>query len=360
MSNLQKKIKFQKDSALFYKALKEEVQHLLTPKNLQYAQRFLWLKLLFFSSLFVGAYVHLVLGSNTASWPLLLVNYIFIGWSGILLAFNAAHDAAHQTFGKSKRINALIYHITFNLQGVNARLWKIRHIASHHIFANVDGCDADIDDNPFIRLSPTHPKFWWHQYQHIYASVLYCLYTLHWILIKDFIYLNKRELANLKNISYPLWVGVELLLWKVIYITYMIVIPVYITSFSLGQILLAFVLMHVFISLFFVFTLIISHLFDTTEFPVSDESGYLPHSFYRHQLAVSLDYHPTSWWANWLFGGFNSHSAHHLFPTLPHTLYVELTPFIKKTALRFNYPYHELNIFRAVQSHFRYLKRMGT
>jgi hypothetical protein len=82
--------------------------------------------------------------------------------------------------------------------------------------------------------------------------------------------------------------------------------------------------------LFFVLTLIISHLSLETDFPKADDQGYLPYDYYEHQLAVSLDYHPTSRLANWIFGGFNSHAAHHLFPGLPHTVYTIITPAIKK------------------------------
>ena len=73
-------------------------------------------------------------------------------------------------------------------------------------------------------------------------------------------------------------------------------------------------------------------------FPLTDDEGILPFNYYKHQLAVSLDYHPTSKLASWFFGGFNSHSAHHLFPNLPHTLYIALTPMIKEKAKKFNYP----------------------
>ncbi|UEQ79187.1 fatty acid desaturase [Chryseobacterium arthrosphaerae] len=117
--------------------------------------------------------------------------------------------------------------------------------------------------------------------------------------------------------------------------------------------------MHLTISLFFVLTLIISHLSLETDFPKADENGYLPYDYYEHQLAVSLDYHPTSRLANWIFGGFNSHAAHHLFPGLPHTVYAIITPAIKKAAVRNNFPYHEKSIVNAVLSHYQYLRKLS-
>jgi linoleoyl-CoA desaturase len=279
--------------------------------------------------------------------------------SGILLAFNAAHDAAHNTFSKHARVNNFIYLLTFNLQGVSGYLWKIRHRASHHIFPNVDGCDADIDDNIFLRLSPAQAYYRWHKYQHVYATLLYLLYTLHWIFIKDFIYLKKKELANLRNQQHSVFNIVSLILWKLFYLFYMVVAPIMFGGFDPVSVLISFLIMHAVVSLFFVLTLIISHLCMETKFPTADQQGMLPYGFHRHQLEVSMDYNPTSVVANWIFGGFNSHSAHHLFSSLPHTLYAEITPLISQTAVKYKYTYNELTFATGILSHYSYLKKMG-
>lgn len=352
-------IKFRKNTDQFYKSLKKEVNLVLTKKIINKAKKLLWMKFTIYLLLFILSIVVLYFNRYGTNTLLLTINYIFIGQAGILLAFNSSHDAVHNTFSKHKKVNAFIYHLTFNLQGINARLWKIRHLSSHHVFPNVDGCDADIDDNAMLRLSPTHKKHYWHKFQHIYAPLLYAVYTLHWILVKDFVYLKKKNLANLKNQKHSIWVILELFLWKAIYFGYMILLPLMVTEYKLTDLLLSFVIMHLFISLFFVFTLIISHLCAETEFPVTNKEGYLPYNYYKHQLAVSLDYHPTSRFANWIFGGFNAHAAHHLFPKLPHTCYTVVTKIIKQKAKTFNYPYNELNILKAIKSHFKYLKNLG-
>jgi len=359
LNKIHKMIKFKKDSSQFYTTLKKEIKLVLTKEVLKKANRLLWIKLLIYFFLFVIGIVVLYINPYGNNNLLLILNYIFIGQTGILLAFNTSHDAVHNTISKNKKVNSFIYHITFNLQGINARLWKIRHLSSHHIFPNVDGCDADIDDNKLMRLSPSHKNYFWQKYQHIYAPFLYAIYTLHWILIKDFIYLKKKELANLKNQNHSIWVVLELLLWKIFYFSYLIIIPYLLTENTFYNLIFAFIVMHLFISLFFVFTLIISHLCMETEFPKIDKNEILPYNYYHHQLAVSLDYHPTSKFSNWIFGGFNSHAAHHLFPNLPHTCYTIITPLIKQKAIQYEYPYNELSILKAIKSHFKYLKSLG-
>ncbi|GAO45482.1 fatty acid desaturase family protein [Flavihumibacter petaseus] len=353
------KIKFRKKSSLFYAELKQDVADLLDNEKLRLAKREMLTKFACYSLIYITLYSGIYFPIIQSNLVFLILIYILFGLTGILLAFNCAHDCIHGTFTDNKRINSIVFYLVFNLQGVNSRLWQKRHIASHHIFPNVDGCDADIDDNPFMRLSPHHPLRRHQRYQHLYAPVLYAIYTLHWIFVKDFIYLRKKELANLKNQVYSFGFVSEVILLKMMYLVLLVALPVWLTPLTLSQVLLAFAVMHVVVSLFFVLTLIISHLAMETEFPKVDENGELPYDYYEHQLAVSLDYHPESKWANRIFGGFNSHTSHHLFPNLPHTVYNQITPLIREKARVYNLPYNERSIPAAIRSHFGYLKMLG-
>lgn len=353
------KIKFKPSNTDFFQELNGKVQELLTVTVLSKHQRLMKVKFFLYFTLYLIFYGLLFLDAVSNSFLLLTIIYALFGLSGILLAFNSSHDAVHNTLFKSKKLNSIAHYLIFNLQGVNATLWKRRHISSHHIFPNVDGCDADIDNNPFIRLSKTHNRKRYHRYQQLYAPFLYSVYTLHWILVKDFIYLSKREIANMKNLSYSWLFILEVVLLKVLYFAFILLAPYYFSSLPLSNWIIAFFIMHAFISIFFVLTLIISHLTTETCFPAPDNEGMLPTCYHEHQLSVSLDYHPTNKFANWIFGGFNSHAAHHLFPKLPHTLYTDITPIIRETAIKFSMPYNELTIIKAVKSHFRYLKELG-
>ncbi len=353
------RIKFKREKSNFFKELNDEVQEFLNQEIILESERLMYRKLVFYIILFVGLYGMLFSAFSASNYIFLIVNYILFGLSGILLAFNSSHDAVHQTLFKDRKKNDIFHYIVFNLQGVNATLWKQRHMMSHHVFPNVDGCDADIDDNPFVRLSHTQKWRPFHQYQHLYAPFLYCAYTLHWIILKDFMYLAKDRVANMTNLSYTKRFKAEVVLLKLLYLGYTIILPYMMTPYSLMEIIGAFIIMHVVISIFFVLTLIISHLTMETVFPQVDEKGILPFDFHEHQLSVSMDYHPRSRLANWIFGGFNAHSAHHLFPNLKHTVYPLITPFIQAKAQQFRLPYNELSIINAIRSHFRYLRKVG-
>jgi linoleoyl-CoA desaturase len=354
-----KKIKFSTgSSSVFFNSLNAEVeQKILNADLLAKAKKILWIKAVFYVLLHLSAYAVFLLVPH-AEISSLVLNYVFIGLSGILLAFNVSHDACHEAFSKNKAVNFWLYHLSFNLQGPNAYLWKIRHTASHHLFPNVDGCDADIDDNPFIRLSPQHPLRKYQRYQHLYSILVYCAYTLHWFLFKDVLYLFKKRVANLVNKKHSLKGLLLFFFWKITYLFLLVILPVW-CGYPLATILLSFFVMHVINSLFFIHVLIVTHFCMETQFPTTDDNGYLPHGYYIHQLATSLDYAPTSKICNWFLGGFNAHAAHHLYPKLPHTIYPEISRIIEQKAKEFNVQYNKLTLPVALRSHYRFLKMMG-
>jgi linoleoyl-CoA desaturase len=345
-------------SSLFFNSLNKDVQRLLAnTKLLTKAKRLLWFKMVFYLLLHLSSYLILFLLPHRTI-AILVLNYVFIGLSGILLAFNVSHDACHETFSKNKKLNNWLYILSFNMQGPNGYLWKIRHTASHHVFPNVDGCDADIDNNPLIRLSPQHPIRKYQRYQHLYSFFIYCFYTLHWFLFKDFLYLFKKKVANLHQKKHPAKQYFLFFFWKIFYLAVVLVLPLS-CGYSFGNILFAFFIMHIASALFFIHVLIATHLCMETQFPKIDEEGCLPGDYYIHQLTTSLDYSPTSRIHNWLLGGFNAHAAHHLYPKLPHTTYPVISRMIERKARQFNVRYNKLTLVQAIRSHYKYLKMMG-
>lgn len=355
-----KTIKFREDirNDVFYNTLKDKVMQYLSENNFDgYATPSVFIKGAIYISLYFYLYYLLILGDLAYSKVLLL--WATIGVLGILIGLNVSHDAAHNSLFKNKLLNKIIYYITFNMLGANAYLWQLRHIESHHLFPNVDNCDADIDDNPFIRLSTNKDIRWYQKIQWLYAPFAYLFYTIIWVFYKDFLILNKKQLANLRNIQHPL---AEIFLFyfaKILYLFIFIGLPMFVASYSWKEVLLGFVLMHFVSSYAFLYGLIPSHFSDLTIFPNVDKDGYLERSWAGHQVAASLDYHADKKWANAIFGGFNAHVAHHLFPTISHIHYPEISEIIAELAPKYNVHYQNVSWFEAIISHFRFLKKMS-
>ena len=342
----------------FYAELRKKVHNYLTANNFDgFATWQVWFKAVLYVGIHIGLYLLLLSGR----WPFPGVLWIWagLGFWGVVVGLNFSHDAAHDSFSKHKKLNKVLYYLTFNVLGANAYLWQLRHVQSHHIFPNVDDCDADIDDNPFIRLSPHRPFRRHHRWQHLYAPFLYLFYTLIWVLVKDFIVLRKQQLANLRFIKHPPGEVALFFIAKILYFLLFIGLPHWVCGWPLGQVLLGFLVMHFVSGYSFIFGLIASHFAAGRAFPKVDAEGYLDHSWSKHQVATSLDYYATHRWANWLFGGFNAHVAHHLFPNISHAHYPKISEFIAELASKYDLPYQNTTLPRAIRAHFQYLKSLA-
>jgi linoleoyl-CoA desaturase len=119
---------------------------------------------------------------------------------------------------------------------------------------------------------------------------------------------------------------VKLIVYKLLYIGYMIVIPICLLPFGWQSVLLAFLFNHFMVSLVFVGVLGVFHLSDFVEHPKPDQNNRLNMSWPRLQMCMSVDYNPESRFFNWTLGGFNAHALHHLLPNICHVHYLEILP----------------------------------
>lgn len=297
--------------------------------------------------------------SETFPAPVLLALAVAYGLATLLLAINVAHDAAHQALTPHRWLNDSIQTAIFTLLGANAYLWQLRHVKSHHVFPNVNGCDIDIDDNWFLRLSPNQPRRAYHRYQHIYAPFVFWLVDIHTVFYQDFVYLFKRRLANMTDIRHPPKEYVLFFLCKAGYLAVVFFVPLAVMDRPWWHVLIGALIMTFAMSATFVTLLIGTHFAEETEFPAVEANGRIAHGWATHALITSLDWSPTSRIANFLVGGANAHAAHHLFPTVAHIHYVPITRIVQRAATEFGIPYHRTTLLRMVASHFRFLRRMS-
>lgn len=343
---------------VFYITLKKRVNQYLSKKEFgKYANTVLFMKGVLFLCMFWGIYFLILNGYFSGYWVVL--GYALLSIFGLFVAFNISHDATHNTLTSNKLFNKIIFYLTFNPLGMDAYLWGYRHNFSHHIFPNVDDCDVDIDSNYLIRLSPNRPLLPHHRFQWIYAPFLYLFYTLHWVFIKDVQYLFRKNLANLHNIKHSPLQIFGVIFTKFLYFFYILYIPIVWYQIDAKIVFLGFLAFHFTLSYVFLFTNIMNHHSVEADFPQRDSNGYLPGSWATHQMATCLDFYPTSHLWNFFFGGFNSHCAHHLFPSVSHIHYVEISKIISKTAQEFNIEHKVTTWEHGIVSHFRHLRDLG-
>lgn len=343
----------------FSETLKDRVNRYFesTPSG-RYATPFAWLKIVGVMTFFWWNWSQLAFEPH--SLPV-TIGHLFLHALGyMVIAYTIAHDAAHGAISGNKKIDDVIFWLTFNVLGANSYLWKIRHNHAHHFIVNIPGWDPDIEGTKWIRFAP-HVK--WlpiHRYQHLYSPLLYSLFTMHWIVAKDFQLYFMKSIGNLSNLKHSPWRLVELIALKAFYFGYMIVIPAIFLPYSLGEVVLGFVLFHMAFSYVLTLSFAYSHVGVESTFVFPRKDGTLPHSFFEHQLLTSIDFHPTSRIAGFVYGGFSAHVAHHMFPNVNSIHYVHLARIIKETTREYGMRYSELPLYRMVTSHYAFLKKMGS
>ncbi|RZJ52545.1 MAG: hypothetical protein EOO44_11440 [Flavobacterium sp.] len=344
------------DEKLFFNALKNRVHEKLEGKNVSYGDLRFWFKGLFWTLVCYSSYSLLFLDSINK--PGFWILYVIFQLSGLLIGFSFGHDASHNTAFKNKKANSVLHFLSFLTVGIDPLLWGLRHIRSHHLYANVEGSDIDIDKNPFLRLSPTHawkPK---HKYQAYYAPFVYMFTLLHSVFMSDWVYLFSEDYDWMKRGVSKAGLYLRFFIYKVFYFSLVLVFPLFYADFSWSFILITYFTASAFTSLVFIIMLVGTHFFDGADYP-QPEGEFLEHTWAVHQLYTSCDWDANKGWARFLSGGSNCHAAHHLFPNICHTNYSEINEIIEKTTKEYHQPYHHKTLLQMMLSHFKHLNKMG-
>lgn len=313
----------------------------------------IWIKFIFYFSLSAFAYSLLFLVESPAGF---LLSFILYGFISLLFAFNFSHDFSHNTVFKSKKLNNLCFTLIYSLVGAHAEAWKQRHVHSHHYAPNVKDYDSDLRITKLIRVIPDSEHLWYHRYQHFYAPFAYMSYSLFWVFIKDFVILfSKDEYNEKKGIRYHLSFWTQ----KIFYLGFLLGLPLLFSGQIWYVVLAGFILMHLTQSLFLLFTFFMTHHVEETDYPTTDENGYINTSWLMNQIRSSNDMHPFSETANFILGGFNNHIAHHLFPHYHHIHYPKLNRILYAILHENNIRPNQTSYWGGIVSHLKWLQRMS-
>lgn len=287
--------------------------------------------------------------------------YAVMGVGMASIGFCVLHDAIHGSFSPNKKLNKLMG-FSMNAIGGSAFTWTIQHNVLHHTYTNIYPVDEDVDDKPFLRLSPTGKHKSYHRFQHLYAPFIYALATLSWVFIKDFKQLavyNKTGLTTRFGFK-PQTEFWGMLLSKIAYLAVVLALPI-ILGATWWVVVLGFVLMHMIGGLYLTMVFQLAHVVEGPEQHHAPTDGMIENSWAVHQLSTTANFANQSKVATWLMGGLNFQIEHHLFPGISHVHYPRISEIVKSTAEEFGMPYHEYKRFgQAFRSHFRQLKSLGS
>ncbi len=289
-----------------------------------------------------------------------LIPWAFMGFGMAGIGLSVMHDGNHNAYSKNQLINK-ISGFGLNLMGGYDLNWRIQHNLLHHTYTNIDGMDEDVDAGVILRFSSNQKRKKHHRFQHLYAWLLYSLLSISWITNKDFIQVvkyHKMDLLKSQNITFGRAL-LNLFFWKIFYFLYILVIPLFFLGNPWVHIL-GFLIMH-FIAGFFLSTIFLcAHIVDQTDFPEPDNSGQIKKNWYVHQLETTANFSNYKSFFSWFIGGLNYQIEHHLFPSICHVHYHDISKIVKETAEEYNIPYHaNLTFFSALKHHYKHLKLMG-
>lgn len=310
--------------------------------------------LLFFAPLAVIIFV------SFSSVPLLFTLFILSGFGMAGIGMGIMHDAIHGSYSKNKRVNKIMGY-TINLIGANNEVWRLQHNVLHHSFTNIQEHDDDINAPFFLRFSPNAEKNGLHKFQHLYAWFFYGLTTVSWITTKDFVRLTRYYKMGLVKDKKTYQLGlVRIVLWKLVYYSYALALPIAMSGFAPATVILAFFAMHFVTGLIISLVFQSAHVVSDAAFPLPNEHGNIENERLIHQLATTCNFSPNSKVLSWLVGGLTNQIEHHLFPQISHVHYKNIAPIVEKTSREFGLPYHQNgNFLSAIIKHFKMLHQLG-
>lgn len=353
-------VKFSRqDPQQFFKTIRQRVNQYFEENQIdKYGNPHMYTKTIAMLSLYLVPFV-LILVFNPAAWISVLL-YVVMGFGVAGIGLSVMHDANHGAYSRHKWVNNLMSY-SMNLIGANSFTWKIQHNVLHHSYTNIYELDEDIDDKPFLRLSP-HGKYRkYHRFQHYYALFLYSLATVSWVIQKDFkqlIHYAKTGIAQQNGFNVTRE-AVIMIVSKVLYFAYVIGLPI-LLGVNVGLAIAGFFIAHMVAGLFITIIFQLAHVVEGPDHFLPDPSGRMDDIWAIHQLKTTANFSRHSKFLTWFVGGLNFQVEHHLFPNICHIHYKKISEIVQKTAKEYNLPYYEHKYFlQAVASHLRVLRSFG-
>ncbi len=315
----------------------------------------MWVKIASGLAVLAGSWIALYT-LHPDSWQFVAL-YLLNGLAQTFLLLNIAHDSNHNAISQKRSVNKALNY-AFDLCGINSYMWRILHHRGHHSCINLHGEDDALTGRRIFRFTPHEPRAPWQRFQHLYAFFFYSLFSLDYVLVRDFESFFFPAHGYLKQTRHPAREYAILFAGKAFYFTYMLVLPVLLLGKSIPLVAMAFVLTHIVIGLTVSLVFQTTHTVDGTYFPSSRDE--FENGVY-HIFATTADYATENPLVAWFTGGLNHHIAHHLCPYVCHTHYPDLTRIVKETAAEYGIPYRQHPTVRqAIVQHLILLKQLGS
>ena len=355
-SNVTNRVRFtSREAADFVTDLKAEVAKWFEVQGISdKANGAMVLKTVVILTALIGSY--LLLLTNTVSGWAAVGCVVLMGVAMAGTGFSIAHDALHGAYSDRPWVNTMLG-ASFDLLGANGYMWQITHNVIHHTYTNIQGVDEDLTVSPLLRLSPRSEWLPIHRYQQWYAPLAYSFSTLFWAVAKDYKYFLAKDIGPFKDKKHPTGAVVWLIVSKLIYYGYALVLPLMLIHAPWWKIVAGFLAVHLIAGVILGVVFQLAHVVEGTEYPLPDEGGNMEHTWAVHEMLTTANFARKSKLICWYVGGLNFQIEHHLFPKVCSIHYPAISDIVKSVAERHGIPYFENETFaQAVRSHWKMLR----
>ena len=339
----------------FPKVLRRRLEAFFSEGNISpKADLAMWVKIAVGLAVLAGSWIA-IYTLKPDSWRFVGL-YLLNAIAQTFLLLNIAHDSNHNAISSVRSVNKGLNYV-FDVCGINSYMWRILHHRGHHSCINLHGEDDALTGRGVLRFTPHEPRTSLQRFQHIYALLMYAVFSLDYVFVRDFECFFFPSHDYLRRTKHPTKEYVILFAGKAFYLTYMLILPVVLLGKAPLLVGLAFVLSHLIIGLSVALVFQTTHVIDSTYFP-ADRREF--DNWIDHIFATTADYATETPLVGWLVGGLNHHIVHHLCPFVCHTHYAPLTRIVKQTAEEYGIPYRQHpTMTQAIKHHLLLLKQLG-
>jgi linoleoyl-CoA desaturase len=268
---------------------------------------------------------------------------IIVSTMAMVALATIAHTASHNALSRDNAWNRIIFYLSYPfLLQMSARYWLYSHVQIHHPAPNIVGIDDDCDLRPTFAINDGHPG----------SSDRPFLRRIQWLTLPLLLPFNgfniqrqawlrlSRELRDPELRSRAAWLD---LVCMTAHLAVFLLLPMF--FFSPAGVIAVYLLRFSLIGMALFAVLAPGHF--PAEAVCLDRDQRDAGDFYLRQAVATVNFR-TGPIGRWLCSGLEFQIEHHMFPSISHVFYPQMSPLVRQLCLDHGLPHRQLGWGEAI------------